>query len=109
MPFPPVDTVLERAGSDPDFETGLRAAYQGRHDVLDALWWAAHPLTSSPRGVADPARELRDLQRAAFSRSDDRTPEEVQEAERRLHEVERMLAEDSRRLADAIKIGRAHV
>lgn len=101
------DTPLERAGNDPEFEAQLRAEYHGRHDILDALWWAAHPLTTSPSGVTDPASELRELQRAAFSRSTAGTPAERQDAERhtaerRLREVERMLAEDSRQLSNAV-------
>ena len=96
------ERLLERAGDDPEFDARLRAAYQGRHDVLDALWWAAHPLTSTPRGTADPASELRELQRAAFSRSAAATPAETLEAERRLHEAERALADDARHLAEAV-------
>lgn len=38
-------------------------------DVLDALWWAAHPLQLTPTGVPDPAGQLAPLQAAVFSRS----------------------------------------
>ena len=36
------ERALERAQTDPAYEAALRDAYRGRHDVLDALWWAAH-------------------------------------------------------------------
>lgn len=110
----PAERLLEQASGDPEFEAKLRAGYHGRHDVLDALWWAAHPLTSTPRGVANPASALRDLQRAAFSRSVAETPivdvvdpetgvtRRVPEAEHRLHEAGRKLDDDARQLADAI-------
>lgn len=96
------ERLLDQANSDPEFETKLRAGYDGRHDVLDALWWAAHPHTSSPRGVADPAADLRQLQRAAFSRSAAESPGELHQAEHRLREAERMLADDAVRLEEAV-------
>ncbi|MFD3443687.1 hypothetical protein ACFDTO_03680 [Microbacteriaceae bacterium 4G12] len=60
--------LLARIERDP--EAGARAAraYRGRHDLRDALWWAAHPGTTSPSGAPDPALELRRLRSAAFSR-----------------------------------------
>lgn len=109
--------ALARAQSDPEFEAGLRSAYRGRHDVLDALWWAAYPLTDSPRGVSDPAAGLRELQRAAFSRAaaeapavevvDSQTGERVRmrESEHQLHQAQRLLAKDAQHLADAIGAG----
>src|SRR5690554_2918616 len=94
------DRALERAHDDTAYEAALRDAYRGRHDVLDALWWAAHPLTHSPRGVPDPATGLRDLKRAAYARASN--PAEASESQRKLHEAQSQLAEDSRLLADAI-------
>lgn len=96
------ERMLERCSSEPEFERQLRAAYRGRHDVLDALWWAAHPQTASPGGVDDPATALRELQRAAFSRSAADAPGEVQQAEQRLREAERTLAADHQSLTDAV-------
>ncbi len=55
--------------SDADLLAELRAAYHGRFDVRDALWWRAHPLEPTPDGVPDPASRLADLQAAAYSRS----------------------------------------
>ncbi|MHA6667729.1 serine/threonine-protein kinase [Homoserinimonas sp. A447] len=107
--------ALERAESDPEFEAALQAAYIGRHDLLDALWWAAHPLTSSPRGVADPATGLPELQRAVFSRAatdsplievvDPETGENarLRESEHRLRQEQRLLSEDAQHLRDALR------
>jgi hypothetical protein len=46
----------------------LRAAYRGRLDLQDALWWRAHPLAITPGGRADPAAALGPLQEAVYSR-----------------------------------------
>lgn len=100
LPGPDVERVLERAHDDPRFEAALRDAYCGRHDVLDALWWAAHPLTESPRGVLDPAAGLTGLQRAAYARVSD--PTDARESQQRLQEAQLLLAEDARNLTDAV-------
>lgn len=55
--------------SDADLLADLRAAYRGRFDVRDALWWRAHPLEPTPDGVPDPAGRLQELQAAAYSRA----------------------------------------
>ena len=46
----------------------LRASYRGRHDVLDALWWRAHPSTRSPGGEPDPSTALPELMAEVYSR-----------------------------------------
>ena len=61
--------LLARATDDPALRSRLRSHYEGRHDVLDALWWRVHPLTTAPSGRADPALALDPLRRAAYSRS----------------------------------------
>ncbi|HEU4807751.1 MAG TPA: hypothetical protein VFT01_05775 [Homoserinimonas sp.] len=106
--------ALDRCNDDPAFEAALRAAYHGRHDVLDALWWAAHPLTDSPRGVADPARGLLELQRAVFSRAAADSPmvevtdpetgamRRLRESEHRLQEAERTISGDAQHLTDVL-------
>ena len=106
--------ALARCRDEPGFEALLRAAYRGRHDVLDALWWAAHPLTASPRGVADPASSLRELQRSVFSRVTGESPTvevidpgtgatlRIRASEHRLREAERLLADDAQQLMDAL-------
>ncbi len=55
------------AQTDQGLLTRLRVTYRGRFDVLDALWWRAHPLTLSPGGQPDPASGLADLQAAVYS------------------------------------------
>jgi hypothetical protein len=110
----PFERALERCAADPQFESRLRSVYQGRHDVLDALWWAAHPLTPSPRGTLDPAAELRALQNAVFSRGRGESPiievtdpdtgasARMREDEHRLHEAQKLLAADAAQLSAAL-------
>lgn len=69
------EELLSAAQADARLRDELRAAYRGRHDVLDALWWAAHPLTISPWRHADPAAELASLQAAVFSRDIETEPQ----------------------------------
>jgi hypothetical protein len=54
--------------SDAGLLADLRTAYRGRFDVVDALWWRAHPLVPTPSGVTDPAAELETLAAAVYSR-----------------------------------------
>ncbi|MGO4690701.1 hypothetical protein [Glaciibacter sp. 2TAF33] len=63
--------LWETAQTDATVLMNLRAAYRGRHDLGDALWWRAHPLAPTPAGVPDPAVALRPLQDAVFSKSAD--------------------------------------
>lgn len=56
---------------DPAFLERVEAAYQGRHAVLDALWWRIHPGVPAPSGVAAPDVRRNELQRAVFSRPAD--------------------------------------
>ena len=71
QPWNEAARLLTRATDDRDLRTRLRAQYHGRHDVLDALWWRAHPLCPAPSGRADPAAALDPLRRAAYARSAD--------------------------------------
>lgn len=54
--------------SDANLAAELRAAYRGRFDVRDALWWRAHPLVPTPAGVPDPAADLHALSASVYSR-----------------------------------------
>jgi hypothetical protein len=56
------------AQSSAHLQRRLRAAYRGRHDVLDALWWRAHPSTRSPSGQPDPASTLPEALAEVYSR-----------------------------------------
>ncbi|MEC5148459.1 hypothetical protein [Cryobacterium sp. GrIS_2_6] len=81
------------ASADAALASDLRAAYRGRHDVLDALWWRAHPLTGTPGGRPDPARELPRLQAAVYARPG---PDgSLAESERRLHDLTAQLRQDA--------------
>lgn len=80
------------AVTDAAIAARLRAAYPGRHDVLDALWWRAHPLTPSPAGQADPAAELPRMQAAVYSRT--RPDGSLLESERQLRALAAQLRQD---------------
>lgn len=104
------ELLLDRVTSDPALLLRLRGAYRGRHELLDSLWWAAHPLTVSPRGNRDPAYELSELQRAVFARGPSGSPIveaddpvtgtriRMRESERRLLDKQRELDDDAREL-----------
>ena len=68
------EELWSAAQTDAQLLARLRAGYAGRHDVLDALWWASHPLATSPRRVPDPASQLASLQAAVFSRQNETEP-----------------------------------
>ena len=95
------------AETDPGLVIALRAAYRGRHDVQDALWWRAHPLSRSPGGHPDPLVGLGAEQAAVYSRSridgplsevadpDTGEPVTATLGEHRLRELTRLLAQDA--------------
>jgi hypothetical protein len=56
------------AALDQEF-ADLNGSSRDTQDVLDALWWAAHPLRPTPIGRTDPAVYLVELQAAVFSRA----------------------------------------
>ncbi|WBM80938.1 hypothetical protein KIV56_06495 [Cryobacterium breve] len=89
------------ASADAALASALRAAYRGRHDVLDALWWRAHPLAVTPGGRPDPAAELPRLQSAVYARPGP-TGSAV-ESERRLHALTAQLRQDESDL-DAVLV-----
>jgi hypothetical protein len=47
------------------------ANYDGTHDALDALTWAARPGSTGPTGTPDPYHSEGELERLAFGRADD--------------------------------------
>ncbi|TFB85366.1 hypothetical protein E3O44_14410 [Cryobacterium algoricola] len=85
--------LREAAQADAALHAVLRRDYRGRHDVLDALWWRAHPLTESPSGRPDPAAALPDLQAAVYSRA--RSAESAPEDEERLAALKQALDQDT--------------
>ena len=85
--------LREAAQADAALHAVLRRDYPGRHDVLDALWWRAHPLTESPAGRPDPAAALPSLQAAVYSRA--RSAESAPEDEERLAALQQALDQDT--------------
>jgi hypothetical protein len=60
--------IFAMASADTSIAERLRAAYHGHGDVLDVLWWRAHPLADTADGTPDPTAELNALRRTAYSR-----------------------------------------
>lgn len=89
----PAGLLREAAQTDATLRADLRRTYPGRHDVLDALWWRAHPLTQSPAGRPDPAAELPLLQAAVYSRA--RSAESASDDDERLAALQRALEQDT--------------
>ena len=95
------------AATDPGLVIALRAAYRGRHDVQDALWWRAHPLSRTPGGRPDPLVGLGEEQTAVYSRTridgprsevadpDTGEPVSATIGEHRLRQLTRLLAQDA--------------
>lgn len=53
---------------DPAFVQRFVAAYAGRHDALDALFWLRHPDSEAPSGAESPAAVLRTARAAVYRR-----------------------------------------
>ena len=58
----------ERFAADRPFADEFRAAYRGRQDPADALWWFDHPAEASPSGLISPGERREQLRRLAYSR-----------------------------------------
>jgi hypothetical protein len=93
--------LREAAQADAALGAVLRRAYLGRHDVLDALWWRAHPLTETPAGRLDPAAELPTLQAAVYSRA--RSAESAPGDEQRLAALQLALEQDAADLDELLE------
>ncbi|RFA15731.1 hypothetical protein B7R21_03220 [Subtercola boreus] len=81
---------------DPVAAAALAAAYDGVHEVLDAVWWSEHPLLPTPGGRPDPAAGLTRLKARAYSRTADESALDELEA------FESGLRVEAERLAQAI-------
>jgi hypothetical protein len=56
-----------RALRDNRYRELIIAAYGGRHDAMDALWWNSNPLKTAPSGEEPPSAPLASLQRRVYS------------------------------------------
>ncbi|POH70066.1 hypothetical protein C3B61_00105 [Cryobacterium zongtaii] len=61
------DDLYDLALNDPEFLEAVRSHHAGSWDVLDALWWASHPLDTSPGGLLAPLARVRALQHRVFA------------------------------------------
>jgi hypothetical protein len=59
----------EKFADDPAFAQAFTAAYRGRHEPHDALWWMSHPDQPCPTGVVSPAADRARLATLAYSRA----------------------------------------
>lgn len=107
------EQVWAAAHTDAALLAALRLAYP-HGDVLDALWWRAHPLTPTPDGLPDPAAALSALQAAVYSRPAASAPPIDRDDVDRLRALERQLAAYDRALdvvldsaLDAARVGSA--
>jgi len=94
------DDLYSRAQCDPVFLQEVRAAYDGRHDSLDALWWKSHPADPAPSGALPPSAALSDLQRRVFSADGGSLGDH--DTTRELRELEAQLSADHRAIQNAI-------
>jgi hypothetical protein len=92
-----------RLDADPVARARFVAHYDGAHDPLDALAWAAHPGAAGPSGAADPFHSADDLQRVAYGRSDEGEREAAQQRLGALQEAARGEVEAVRRALEAVE------
>lgn len=57
----------ERAIRDHVYRERVADAYEGRHDVMDALWWMSNDAEDSPSGKEAPGANTVELQRSVYS------------------------------------------
>ena len=79
----------------------VRAAHTGHWDVLDALWWQAHPASPGPSGAPSPSASLRDLQRQAFSADGDAIGDQA--TAQRIRALETEIRDESRAIINALE------
>lgn len=92
--------VYERALHDEAFRLAVRERYRGSRDVLDALWWRAHPDRPSPRGEESPGCRVRALQRRVFAADADAAGDEA--VHRALRELEAEIITEQDAIDDAV-------
>lgn len=95
------DDAYERGLRDSVFLNTVRAAHTGQWDVLDALWWQAHPASPGPSGAPSPSASLRDLQRQAFSADGDAIGDQA--TAQRIRALETEIRDESRAIINALE------
>ena len=60
--------LLARLEDDPRAAAEMQRRYDGRHDIVSALWWRVHPGTRAPSGLPDPRDERDRLAAVAYGR-----------------------------------------
>lgn len=91
-----------RARADPPFLQAVRDAYTGRHDVLDALWWQAHPTDAAPSGAPSPVVALSELKHRLFAADGELLGDE--EATQEMRDLEAQIAVDQLAIQNAIAV-----
>lgn len=90
------DDLYDLALNNSEFLEAVRSHHAGSWDVLDALWWASHPLDTAPGGVLAPLARVRALQRRVFAADADAA------GDQRVHEDLRRLEAEIIRETGAI-------
>lgn len=78
------------------FAANFTAAYKGRHEPAEALWWLAHPGLESPNGTVSPTSERNRLRSRAYSREGNIRDQAA------LRSIEVELAADHKNTLDAL-------
>ena len=106
------EQALARLDADPVERARYVAHYDGDHDPMDALAWAARPGSVGPSGAPDPFHSADDLQRLAFGRSDEAAQLAAQLRIGALQEAARGEVEAVRRALEGVerdeRVGRWH-
>ncbi|QYF72743.1 hypothetical protein [Cryobacterium sp. PAMC25264] len=92
--------AYERALGDEEYRSAVRDHYRGSRDVLDALWWRAHPDQASPEGEPAPSGRVRALQRRVFAADADAAGDHA--VHRALRELEAEIAGEKEAIDDAV-------
>lgn len=93
-------TAYEEFLTTPQFAAAFTAAYRGRHEAGDALWWLEHPSTEGPSGAHSPTAELAPIRNAAYARGADAAAHEA------LERLEAQATADREATLDALAVAR---
>jgi hypothetical protein len=97
------ERALARLDGDPAARERYVRHYDGEHDPMDALAWAARPGSVGPSGATDPFHSADDLQRLAYGRTDDARRDAAELRLAALQESARGEVEAVRRALEAVE------